>query len=304
VGKTVTASWGQKTEGHAVLVHGGAGARDADELEPSRSGCAKAAALAGAILRAGGRALDAVQAAVEALEDDPCFNAGTGGALSEAGTLLLDASIMEGRDLRAGAVCALPPHRHPIAIARAVLEDGRHVLYAGDGAVTFARSAGFVPVDPESMITAKARALLERWLRAREQAREGNTVGAVARDRHGHVAAATSTGGITGKRPGRVGDSPIIGAGTYADDLSGAASATGAGEGILRVALCTRVVDAMSLERSAEQAAREALANLADRIGTDAGVIVIGRDGSLGWARTTSTMAWAAEWDGGDAAGC
>jgi len=304
----VTASWGEASQGFAVLVHGGAGSRDPDELEPSRTGCRAAAERAAAILRAGGTALDAVQAAVEALEDDPVFNSATGGALTLAGTLELDASIMDGRDLRAGAVCALPPHRHPIAIARAVLEDGRHVLYAGEGAVAFARAAGFVPADPESMITAHARAQLERFLRTGEQPPQGNTVGAVARDRHGRLAAATSTGGTTGKRPGRVGDTPIIGAGTYADDLSGAASATGKGEGILRVALCTRVVDALAMERSAERAAREALANLADRVGTEAGVIAVGRDGSLGWARTTSAMPWAAVWDdgadGGAAAGC
>jgi beta-aspartyl-peptidase (threonine type) len=292
------------TQGFAVLVHGGAGNREPSEVEPSRAGCAAAATRAATILRAGGSALDAVQAAVEALEDDPLFNAGTGGALTEAGTLQLDASIMDGRDLRAGAVCTLPPHRHPIAIARASLEDGTHVLYAADGAVDFARRAGFSPADPASMITAAAREHLARFLRTREAPREGNTVGAVAQDRHGHVAAATSTGGTTGKRVGRVGDSPIIGAGTYADDSSGAASATGKGEGILRVTLCARVVDALAMERSAERAAREALANLADRIGSDAGVIVVGRDGSLGWARTTEAMPWAAAWDGGDAAGC
>ena len=301
---TVTASWGQAAQGFAVLVHGGAGSREPADLEPSRTGCAAAAERAAVILRAGGSALDAVQAAVEALEDDPIFNAATGGSLTEDGTLELDASIMDGRELRAGAVCALPPHRHPIAIARAVLEDGRHVLYAAEGAVAFARGAGFAPADAASMITDRERKHLERFLRSRQPVPQGNTVGAVAIDRHGHLAAATSTGGTTGKRQGRIGDSPIIGAGTYADDLSGAASATGKGEGIVRVALCTRVVDALAMERSAERAAREALANLADRVGTDAAVIAVGRDRSLGWARTTDAMPWAAVWDGGAAAGC
>ncbi|HMI92756.1 MAG TPA: isoaspartyl peptidase/L-asparaginase family protein [Polyangiales bacterium] len=301
----VTESWGVATSGFCLLVHGGAGRRPPEERVTGRQGCASAAQRAAAdVLARGGSALDAVQLAVELLEDDPVFNAGTGGSLTEEGTLELDASIMSGADLRAGAVCSLTPHRHPIAIARAVLEERRHVLYAGAGAVAFAAQAGFAPAPPESMITAGAREQLARWLAARAPTSGGGTVGAVARDRQGRLAAATSTGGITGKRPGRVGDSPVIGAGTYADDLRGAASATGVGEGILRINLCARVVTGIAAGVSPQAASCEGLTALGERIGVDAGVIALAPDGRLGWARSTESMAWAAVWDGGSADGC
>jgi beta-aspartyl-peptidase (threonine type) len=300
----VTASWGMAASGYCLLVHGGAGRRPAEERVAGRAGCARAAKRAADVLVAGGSALDAVQLAVELLEDDPTFNAGTGGALTEDGTLELDASIMSGWDLSAGGVCSLPPFQHPIAIARAVMEERRHVLYAGAGAAAFAERAGFAAAPAESMITPAARAQLERWLAARTPPAGGGTVGAVARDRQGRLAAATSTGGIVGKRPGRVGDSPIVGAGTYADDRSGAASATGVGEGILRIGLCGRIVARMGNGESAEAATVEGIAALAERIGVDAGVIAIHADGRLGWARSTESMAWAAVWNGGEADGC
>jgi L-asparaginase / beta-aspartyl-peptidase len=294
----VTASWGAAASDFCVLVHGGAGARTAGEISDDRQGCRTAAEAAAAILRAGGSALDAVQHAVEILEDDPRFNAATGGALTVDGRLELDAAIMDGRELRAGAVCCLPPYRHPIAIARAALEQGRHLLYAGTGADAFARRCGFAPVLDGSMITKGAR---DQWQRAVAKAtahESGGTVGAVARDRHGHVAAATSTGGITGKQHGRVGDSPIVGAGTYADDLAGAASATGYGEGILRMAVGARATQALLAGESPEGAASAVLAQLAARVGTEAGLILVAPDGRLGWARSSPNMPWAAVWDG------
>jgi beta-aspartyl-peptidase (threonine type) len=291
---SITASWGAPTQGFCVLVHGGAGTRSAQDLRSEQAGCMLAAEAAAELLRSGGCALDAVQRAVEVLEDDPRFNAGTGGALTEQGQLELDASIMDGHELRAGAVCCLPPYQHPVAVARAVLEDGRHVLYAGAGADNFARAAGFVRADPARMITDAAREQLARVLLARKPAYGGNTVGAVARDLHGHLAAATSTGGITGKRSGRVGDSPILGAGTYADDARGAASATGQGEGILRITLCARAVASLGAGLGAEAAAREAIAALAARVGTQAGIILVAPSGALGLARSTASMPWAA----------
>jgi beta-aspartyl-peptidase (threonine type) len=299
----VTARWSSDTLGHCVLVHGGAGRRDPAEGEQERAVCVAAAAAAEALLRAGGSALDAVQRAVEVLEDDPLFNAGTGGALTDQGTLELDASIMEGGALRAGAVCCLPPYRHPIAIARAVLEEGRHVLYAGAGADALARRAGFEPAAPGSMITQRAREQLQRFLAAQQPAAGGNTVGAVARDAHGHVAAATSTGGIVGKRSGRVGDSPVPGAGTYADDARGAASATGHGEGILRVTLTARILADIAGGADPEHAAAERIAELATRVGSHAGVIVVAPSGRLALARSSATMPWAAAWDGGHTSG-
>lgn len=294
----IKASFGEAPAGYCVLVHGGAGGRAEGELEPERESCTRAAQAAGEVLRSGGSALDAVQRAVELLEDDPQLNAGTGGALTDRGTLELDAAIMEGSGLRAGAVCCLPPYRHPIAIARAVLEQGRHVLYAADGADAFARAAGFTPEDPARMITERARAQLQRFLATQGVSTGGNTVGAVARDRAGHVAAATSTGGVVGKRPGRVGDTPIPGGGTYADDSAGAVSATGRGEGILRVALAARVALAMGNGDVPEAAVRKALSILAARVGTEAGLIAVAPDGRIGLARTSASMPWAAVREG------
>ena len=295
---SVKNGWGATTAGYCVLVHGGAGSRDEQTLPDARAACARAAQAAQSVLRDGGSALDAVQRAVEILEDDPLFNAGTGGALTRDGRLELDASIMDGSDLRAGAVCCLPPYRHPIAVARAVLEDGRHVLYAAEGADAFARARGFVAADPDAMITDRAREQLARALQSGQDGARGNTVGAVARDLAGRLAAATSTGGITGQCPGRVGDSPVLGAGTYADDTRGAASATGRGEGILRMTLCGRAVANMASGLSPQSAATEALAALHARVGTEAGLILVGPGGRLGLARSTESMPWAAAWEG------
>ncbi|HTU64142.1 MAG TPA: isoaspartyl peptidase/L-asparaginase, partial [Polyangiales bacterium] len=225
------------------------------------------------------------------------FNAATGGVLTCEGHLELDAAIMEGHELRAGAVCGLSPFKNPIAIARAALDDGKHVLYCGAGAVAFAKQRGFQPADPESMITDEARAQLARYLKAENASGPAGTVGAVARDKHGHVAAATSTGGVLGKRPGRVGDSPLLGAGTYADDTLGAASATGLGEGIMRIGLCGRVVHALASAEQAGHAGFDALELMKQRTKARGGVIMIDRDGRIGWARSTHSMAYAATWE-------
>lgn len=279
----------------SILVHGGAGDVDPARRSLHIDGC-RAAALAGRqVLREGGSALDAVLRAVRVLEDDPLFNAGTGGSLNEHGVVEHDASIMEGRELRAGAVCALRGFAQPIAIARAVLQDGVHVLYAAEGAAAFAKASGFEPVPSDALITAAARATL-----ARVQAGQGtghwagNTVGAVARDPSGLTAAATSTGGTVNKRAGRVGDSPLIGAGTYADDEAGAASTTGAGEPMIRLGVARLSIEAMREGATAIEAARRAMDRLLDRLGATGGIITVDRQGRLGLARTTATMSWAA----------
>ncbi len=291
-----------------MLVHGGAGEVPHERRPLQQRGCMAAAQAAWLVLKDGGSALDAVERAVQVLEDDPHFNAGTGASLTADGRLELDAALMEGRELRAGAVCALGAFKNPIAIARAVLEENRHVLYAGAGADSFARQAGFEPVDEASMITQSARDKLRRALLDGRPAcwnGNGGTVGAVARDRRGSVAAATSTGGIAGKRSGRVGDSPVLGAGTYADDRSGAGSATGYGEGILRVALTARALEAMRLGAGPEHAAREGIKILLQRVSTLGGLILIDSRGRLGWARSTQAMSWAAAWDGSEiVSGC
>ncbi|HVW27477.1 MAG TPA: isoaspartyl peptidase/L-asparaginase [Polyangiaceae bacterium] len=294
------ASWSGAT-GVSVLVHGGAGARDDDGDDSD--GCVLAAERAFAILDAGGTALDAVQAAVVSLEDDPRFNAGVGAALTEDGEVELDAAIMDGNDLRAGAVCALRNHRNAIRVARAVLDEGRHVFYASEGARAFARLSRIEEVDPASLVTEKAKERLARLLSGAAPRDAGNTVGAVARDTRGNVAAATSTGGVTGKRRGRVGDSPVIGAGTHAENGSGAASATGRGEAILRLTLAFRATLSMRQGHLPEQAARATLTELLDRLGGTGGIILVDTSGRLGMARSTDSMPWAARWAGGGAAG-
>jgi L-asparaginase / beta-aspartyl-peptidase len=294
----INGSWGQGASRWSILVHGGAGDVPQDRVQLHVAGCERAAAAGAEVLAKGGSALDAVQRAVEVLEDDPLFNAGTGACLNEEGHLELDASIMNGEDLRAGAVCALPAFRHPIAIARKVMSETRHLLLAGTGAVRFAIDHGFERAPELDMITELSR---KKWdaARAKDAAESwaGGTVGAVARDARGHVAAATSTGGMVNKKVGRVGDSPIIGAGTYADDEAGACSTTGHGEAMMRVCLAKTAVDEMRAKQSAKQAACTAIERMERRTNETGGAILVTPDGGLGLARTTRTMSWAAVTD-------
>lgn len=274
----------------AIIVHGGAGDVPAERVALHVEGCARAARAGAAILAADGSALDAVEAAVRALEDDPLFNAGTGACLNEDGLIELDASIMDGATSRAGAVAAMPPFKNAISIARAALEDGRHVMYAAHGAARFAMHKGFMRATVDEL---KTEAAEKRWRevrdgRATEKGWAGGTVGAVARDAHGHVAAATSTGGMTDKAAGRVGDSPIIGAGTFADDALGAASTTGHGEAFIRTVFAARVIE----HPDGESAARD-LDRMTALTGGRGGVILVDRDGRAAWARNTATMTYA-----------
>lgn len=282
------------TASPVVVVHGGAGELPPDAHAGHAEGCRLAAEAGLAVLLAGGTALEAVVAAAVVLEDDPRFNAGTGACLTADATLELDASVMEGATLRGGAVCALPPFKNPIRVARAALEDGRHLLYAGEGAVDFARARGFAPAEPSSMITEAAVARL-RAVREGKAGRgwAGGTIGAVARDARGSVAAATSTGGMVGKRRGRVGDSPILGAGTYAEDPLGAASATGDGEAAIRVGLTRSAIESLRAGSSPAEAAAAAIARLAHKTGGTGGIIVVGTDGRVGLAHNTATMSHA-----------
>lgn len=286
-----------------IVVHGGAGERapSGPDARAANAGCRRAAQIGWAILAEGGSAMDAVEAAVRRLEDDPRFNAGRGSCLTRAGTVEMDAAIMDGEGWRVGAVAAMRRVRHPIEVARRVLEDGEHVLLVGAGALAFAREQGVRTVPPDYQVTAAGRAALARELgrrargRAAPPAAEPNagTVGAVARDARGHLAAATSTGGMIAKRPGRVGDSPIAGAGTYADDEGGAASATGHGERIMRVLLAKVAVDRMREGATAAQAARWAIDELGARVGGRGGIILIDRRGRVGMAFNTRSMSWA-----------
>lgn len=242
----------------ALCIHGGAGAfthPTAGEASTAHREALTRALLAGhAVLVAGGSAVDGVVSAVAALEDSPLFNAGRGSVLTSDGRVEMDAAVMEGASLRAGAVALVERVRNPVQLARAVMNHSQHVFLVGAGAETFARERGLAFEPPSYFVTEHRLRQLERTrlesidatsLSESEPAPKLGTVGAVARDQDGHLAAATSTGGMTNKRPGRVGDSPVIGAGTYADDRAAAVSTTGHGEMFLRAAaahdVCARM---------------------------------------------------------------
>ena len=243
------------------------------------------------VLAGGGSALDAVTHAVMALEDDPLFNAGRGSVFTAAGTQEMDAAIMEGRDHRAGAVAGILGPRNPVLAARAVMERSEHVLLIGDGALAFCREHGVVFAEPGYFATEVRRRELRDVLEKRRRAAvsEG-TVGAVARDCNGNLAAATSTGGMTGKAPGRVGDSPIIGAGTYADNATCAVSATGHGEFIMRYGAAFEIAARLRhAGQSLQEAARAVVAALA-AFGGRGGVVAVGRTGALALPFNTAGM--------------
>jgi beta-aspartyl-peptidase (threonine type) len=283
---------GRRARVPALIVHGGAGASPTEGRDELRMGV-QAAALAGwRCLDEGGSALDAVEAAVRFLEDHPRFNAGRGSVLTSAGTVETDASVMEGDRLRCGAVGAVSGIANPVTLARRILEDGRHVFLVAEGAVGFARARGVPECDPETLVTERER---RRHRDARAGAgAAGGTVGAVALDRRGTIAAATSTGGVAGKAPGRVGDSAVIGCGTYADSTIGGASCTGLGEAIIRVVLARRALEYLKDADDAGYAARVAVDLLVDEGGGDGGLILLDWRGRVGWAHSTPLMpvAW------------
>jgi L-asparaginase / beta-aspartyl-peptidase len=272
-----------------VIVHGGAGADPGDAADELRAGV-RAAALAGwRALGGDGRAVDAVEAAVRVLEDHPRFNAGRGSVLTAAGTVEMDASIMDGERLACGAVAAISRVANPVTLARRVMEEGHHVLLVGDGAHAFARAAGLPDCDPALLITDRRRTQLAAHL---EDTR--GTVGAVAIDRHGTIAAATSTGGMVGKRPGRVGDSPLIGCGTYADNRLGGVSCTGSGEAIIRVVLAYRALEGLGRDGDPDAAAHAAVELLVKDGRGEGGLILVDPWGRVGHATSTPCMpvAW------------
>jgi beta-aspartyl-peptidase (threonine type) len=273
----------------AIVVHGGAGPHEGAAAPARRAAVEDAAAAGWSVLAAGGTSLDAVVAAVVRLENDPLFNAGLGSALTEEGTVEMDASVMNGADLRAGAVATVRGVCNPILLARAVMDEDREVFLVGPPSEALARRRGLRVVTPDELVTEDAR---RRW-RGRAAA-PGNTVGAVACDARGHVAAATSTGGVAGQRSGRVGDSAVIGAGTYADDRVGAGSATGPGEAIIRVGLVRTALAALAAGMDPDAAAADALATLERRLGAHAGLILVDPTGRVGVACTTGAMPAAA----------
>ncbi len=271
----------------AIVVHGGAGADRVEDRAAREAGVVRAADAGAAILASGGSALDAVVAAVVVLEDDPHFNAGLGSVLTEDGTVEMDASVMDGSTLAAGAVAVVRNVANPIRAALAVLEERRDVLLVGDPVTALARRHGLRVVDDDALVTPAAR---ERWTRGQAEPSNGNTVGAVAVDARGHTAAATSTGGVAGKRRGRVGDSAVIGAGTYADDRLGAVSATGPGEAIIRLGLARVALAHLAAGASPDDAAARALTELCARTGAEAGLVIVSPAGVTGGGHTTPGM--------------
>ena len=279
-----------------LAVHGGAGTIDRNQSTLDRApyyheGLRCALAAGRDVLVAGGSALDAVTRAAVALEDDPLFNAGRGSVFTAAGTQEMDASVMDGRNHCAGAVAGIFGPRNPVLAARAVMEHSNHVLLVGEGALAFCREHNVVSAEPGYFSTEQRRRELREMIeKRRHDTALSGTVGAVARDRDGNLAAATSTGGMIGKTPGRVGDSPIIGAGTYADNATCAVSATGHGEFIMRYGAAFDIAARMHhAGQSLQQAAQAVVEALAAR-GGRGGVVAIDRTGAFVLPFTTSGM--------------
>lgn len=281
----------------ALIVHGGAWDIPATEHTAHMTGC-KAALLAGfARLQTGANALDAVETAVTLLEDDPAFDAGIGSHLNQDGVVQLDAGLMDGETLQVGAVAAVERLPNPIRVCRRLL-NSRHNFMVGPGAETYAREQGFALCEPTRFVVPREQ---ERWQAAREgqpaadpfgSSGKSGTVGAVAIDRAGRIAAATSTGGTLFKPAGRVGDSPLPGCGYYADNALAGVSTTGHGESIIRVQLA-RVAADFCARLNAPAAAEAAISVLRDRVGGRGGVILIDHAGRIGLAHNTPHMAYA-----------
>lgn len=315
----------------SIVVHGGAGVIERANLTPEveaqyRAAMQRALTTGGGILESGGTSLDAIEAVIHEMEDDPIFNAGRGAVFTAEGRNELDASIMDGRTRAAGAIAGVTTIRHPISAARAVMERSRHVMLIGEGAQAFARSQNLEEVDPSYFFTERRWQQLETNLRNNNlpvPQRPANappapraelmypddhqfgTVGVVALDSHGNIAAGTSTGGTTGKRWSRVGDAPIIGAGTYAQNGVCGVSATGTGEFFIRVGVARMICARMEFNgESAQEAADAVIAEVGattnnEGAAGDGGVIVLDGRGGVAWAMNTPGMYRASQTAGG-----
>ena len=285
-----------------LLIHGGAWAMPDDAVAAHEDGIATALAAGYALLEQGGSAVDAVEAAVAVMEDDETFDAGRGSFLTQDGRVQMDALLMNGENLRTGGVACVERLRNPIHAARLVLDKSPHVYFVGTGAERFARQHGMSLCDNMELVIPREQ---ERLYKAQADERAGlrdetfsgsleshDTVGAVALDGHGNIAAGTSTGGTLNKAPGRVGDSSLIGCGCYADNHSAAVSLTGWGEPIMKLVLGKWAVDRVAAGASPEEAAREAIEYLFRRLGGHGGIILLGPDGRVGLAHNTPRMAW------------
>jgi len=295
--------------GIALIVHGGAGDIAEPGIASHRDGARAAAQIGWDVLRDGGTALDAVQAAIVSMEDDPAFDAGYGSYLNRDGQVEMDASFMNGKTLDAGAVAGVQRIKNPIRLARRVMES-EHTLLIAHGAEKFAQEMGIDLIDETQM---RAPTAIAKWNECvknpppaplAKYAPVHGTVGCVAVDRDGNVAAGTSTGGMNFKRVGRVGDSPLIGAGVYADNLLGGASATGWGEMITRVVLSKFAVDGLANQNHPQAVSQSAIEMLARRVGGTGGIILADSQGRIGYAFNTPRMAVAFVVDGNIVANC
>jgi L-asparaginase / beta-aspartyl-peptidase len=292
------------TRSPVLLVHGGAWDIPADHLEAHEQGVFDALQEGWRILDHGGSAVDAIEAAVSVMENDPTFDAGCGSFLTRDGRVQLDALIMDGATLRAGGVACVERIRNPIHAARLVLDKSHHVYFVAQGAEAFAALHGMTLIDNSALVLDRER---ERLAEAQRRERSGvpdstftgspsqeshDTVGAIALDADGHIAAATSTGGTLNKSPGRVGDSSLIGCGCYADNASAAVSLTGWGEPIMKLVLGKWATDRVLAGGSPEQVAPDAIAYLHRRLGGHGGIILLAPDGRYGLAHNTPRMAW------------
>jgi beta-aspartyl-peptidase (threonine type) len=301
----------------SIVVHGGAGVIERKDLSPEqetayRAAMGRAIQAGAAVLTNGGSALDAVEATIKLMEDDPLFNAGRGAVFTAEGRSELDAAIMDGKTLAAGSIAGVTRTRHPISLARRVMEKSPHVMLIATGADTFSKEQGLEQVEPGWFYTERRWRALEKFLEekslpippkpagardagttaslAHDEGKKG-TVGVAALDLNGNIAAGTSTGGTTGKRWGRVGDAPIIGAGTYASNTSCAVSATGTGEYFIRLTVAREICalveyKGMKLQAAADEVVQKRLS----AIGGDGGIIAVAPDGQMAWSFNTSGM--------------
>jgi len=290
--------WAQPAKKYAMVIHGGAGVINKDEMTPETRNeyiriLNQVLRVGDSILAHGGTCLDAVEKTIVIMEDSPLFNAGKGAVFTHEGIVELDASIMEGKSLKAGAIAAVRDIRNPIRVARAVMEKSEHVMLNGAGASQFAREQGFEPVDNSYFYTEKRYKSLQELLKKEREATTNDkhgTVGCVALDAFGNLAAGTSTGGMMNKRYGRIGDSPIIGAGTYANNNTGAFSCTGHGEYYIRLGFSRDISALMEYKNlSVQEACQEEIRKLTELGGTG-GVIGLDRKGNIAMEFNTSGM--------------
>lgn len=280
-----------------IVVHGGAGDIPDSRVQGKIDGVLEAARRGRSILEKGGTAMDACEAAIKYMELDENFNAGLGSVLTTAGKVEMEASVMDGSNLNCGCITLLNDIKHPISAAKIVMEKTFHNFLGAEGANDFLKKNGNETIErckPEDLVTEWAKkALKDTNIVKTERTEIGDTVGAVALDNKGNLAAATSTGGMSGKLPGRIGDTPIIGGGTYADNRSAAVSATGHGEAIMKYCVAVRTCDQVEQGSHPKVAATKVLNEMTTRLGKTAGLIAVTKDGRYAAEHTSPRMAWA-----------